>query len=776
MEGASTVARSHTSSRKRGLARLVIALSVGVLYFSVTPRQASAATHIPTTTYNSNMTWTVANSPYVLDGNVTVGAGATLTIQPGVVVKFNGAARTLFVNGSLLATAPNARPIYFTSLQDDSIAGDTGADGPSVGAPGQWSQIKVGSTSNSLQLRNAVIRYGGTGTGNPNAELWIGSTAAAAISETQITQSKTTGLTVFYGLATISHSTINANVKNGIYVDHALVAVDHTRVESNGEWGVELLINSAPYTAASTFYDNNVTANGLGGIWMWGGSGTPASSWPYGSRNNIFDNKVIDLNGHQLYNIGLSHSTSVDWSENYWGSGLRWVPNCGTGYLSYNTGGSPPKAPTPLFWWGIWPSTDCYVNLPAIDAGGWSTVPFEPFGPPVDPSLLRYAPELRYDAQETYRAASPAEITDNYQAGWQNLLQDPNEVVLAAADPVDEHDDLSLDYLDVAYPSGVDAQDGDHIDEADHYVDDAQRMQALPQYANRMYGHSVTHLDGSKTLQYWFFYYYNPKTFDFIGAHEGDWEMVQIDVSPDGTPGTAAYAQHTAGEVCSWDRVEKTPDGHPVVYIADGSHASYFTAGDHVIPGGAGYTDDADGAGARLTPDVIDLDAEQPGWLAWPGHWGASNGFAASPSGPQQHEHATQWWYPDTWQATTATNPCSAPSFSSLKSKPGSSTAALHATPRLPLLHASLRRNHVVISYAFSSMPQDRARRPWQLLTSVLSTDSRYAPYTKRTVVSRRTGHVVQKLGAGHGPYRLLISVRSRLGTHTETVKINLHP
>ena len=49
----------------------------------------------------SDTTWTLANSPYIVVANVEVWQGVTLTIQPGVVVKFNKD-KLLQVNGTLI--------------------------------------------------------------------------------------------------------------------------------------------------------------------------------------------------------------------------------------------------------------------------------------------------------------------------------------------------------------------------------------------------------------------------------------------------------------------------------------------------------------------------------------------------------------------------------------------------------------------------------------------------------------------------------------------------
>src|SRR4051794_5099340 len=137
----------------------------------------------------------------------------------------------------------------------------------------------------------------------------------------------------------------------------------------------------------------------------------------------------------------------------------------------------------------------------------------------LDPRLERHRPALRYDSQETYRAMSPASITDNPG----NVLVDGRGTTLATAGA-----ELNLAYL-TTYPN---PSGDDKLDEAAGPIQAAQHFQADPAYADRCYGRVVK--DGGRTwLQYWLWSYANPKNLLGFGRHEGDWEVVQVGLGED---------------------------------------------------------------------------------------------------------------------------------------------------------------------------------------------------------------------------------------------------
>jgi len=104
-------------------------------------------------------------SPYVIWRTLRV---ENINIEAGSVVKFGVSANAqqipskLQVDGRLSAAGGPTDKIYFTSLADDSIGGDTNRDGnTTMPASGNWGSIELNGSVASAVIDNAVIRYGG---------------------------------------------------------------------------------------------------------------------------------------------------------------------------------------------------------------------------------------------------------------------------------------------------------------------------------------------------------------------------------------------------------------------------------------------------------------------------------------------------------------------------------------------------------------------------------------------------------------------------------------
>jgi hypothetical protein len=165
---------------------------------------------------------------------------------------------------------------------------------------------------------------------------------------------------------------------------------------------------------------------------------------------------------------------------------------------------------------------------------------------------------------------------------------------------------------------------------------------------------------GRRVIQYWLFYYANPHPLYPLGNyHEGDWEMVQVVLDAAEQPIYAAYAQHECGSKRLWGSVPKEEGTqHPRVYVAQGSHASYFSPGlrtfrcDNLPPWFdiAGDKLLRSPLGVRLIPKVIDPASEDEKWLTFQGHWGAEGSIIPGYGGPRGPRFQGQKWdYPVVW-------------------------------------------------------------------------------------------------------------------------------
>lgn len=91
---------------------------------------------------NSNTVWPLSGSPYIVSGNLVVFSGVTLTVDPGVTVKFNSGA-SLEIRGTLSAIGTKVDSITFTS---NSL----------TPTKGSWGGIKAIGTTNPLGVGNQI--------------------------------------------------------------------------------------------------------------------------------------------------------------------------------------------------------------------------------------------------------------------------------------------------------------------------------------------------------------------------------------------------------------------------------------------------------------------------------------------------------------------------------------------------------------------------------------------------------------------------------------------
>lgn len=238
--------------------RIFIRALIFVAFFTIFNAKTSQAIG-PTMiwrTIDTPTTWTKENSPYIVSGSVSV--RAPLTIEPGVVVKFNSNAALAFFS-TLQAIGNEDEHIIFTSIKDDFFGGDTNGDGSyTKPAPGDWSSINFyvgssgdveyasvlyGSTLNTVKgsvtiaytddvvLKNSEIRYAGY------AGLYIGSAQPKSIENNLISDNL---------IGILSWSKITPKITNNSIVNNHTGALTNssTLLDARNNWWGD---KSGPY-------------------------------------------------------------------------------------------------------------------------------------------------------------------------------------------------------------------------------------------------------------------------------------------------------------------------------------------------------------------------------------------------------------------------------------------------------------------------------------------------------------------------------------------------
>lgn len=205
---------------------------------------------------------------YKISGDITVENSATLDLKPGTIVKFDtGTSSNLTIEGILYATGePNSggelKQIFFTSLKDDLIGGDTNGDATSTSpSAGDWGGIKV-SAGGEAYIKESVIRYGG---GDDSAALLHNNGGRLDMASSTVVYGTDYGIKNSAGTTTATTVDLAFN-DYGLYLDSGSVSI----------------------TASSTIHDNSIygiqnntsnTINAEGNWWN-------VSTGPYHSGSN----------------------------------------------------------------------------------------------------------------------------------------------------------------------------------------------------------------------------------------------------------------------------------------------------------------------------------------------------------------------------------------------------------------------------------------------------------------------------------------------------------
>lgn len=225
------------------------------------------------------LTMITDNFTYKPADNVTIGAvnagNAQVSVPAGTVFKFSKD-RLITVYGTFNLLSTPSQPVIFTSIKDDSAAGDTNRDGPaSLPSAGDWGEIRLASTNN---FHNAVVRYATKG-----LHIYF------------------TGLVNQNNASSVAESTFMKNIR-GV----SLTTLDNGDIFSS--------INDSTFTQNTIHIQGNSSNVGKTGHLCIDAHDNDL----FGDLNqNGIENN--NLNGHSVVIPGCDPNEAFDATNNYWG-------------------------------------------------------------------------------------------------------------------------------------------------------------------------------------------------------------------------------------------------------------------------------------------------------------------------------------------------------------------------------------------------------------------------------------------------------------------------
>ncbi len=250
--------------------------------------------------------WTLTDSPFIVINDVIIKSGYTLTVEPGVEVRFGGNF-SLIVEGTLNAAGTQEDMIKFTSNRDQPQLGD-------------WSTIWFVNKLQTSAVAYCVVQYAENGITIENGNVQI--------SNCEISYNHQNGIYITGdNIGTIEDSAIQLN-KDGIHLESPAsgITMQGNRVSANIDNGINFEGTWETYIGNVIVFNNTLSSNSRGINFYGNVSATVArNSISYNDVGIYFENSTStvspqfnDIYGN-TYAANATLSQPINAEYNYWG-------------------------------------------------------------------------------------------------------------------------------------------------------------------------------------------------------------------------------------------------------------------------------------------------------------------------------------------------------------------------------------------------------------------------------------------------------------------------
>jgi parallel beta-helix repeat protein len=250
--------------------------------------------------------WTLVDSPFVVVNDLIVKAGYTLTIEPGVEVKFGGAF-SLEVEGVLNAVGTAEDAIKFTSNKYEPQLGD-------------WGTIRLVNKLQTSTIAYSVVKYATHGITFENG--------TAQIRDCEISYNYLSGIYITGdNIGSIEDNAIQLN-EDGIYLYGTTsgITIQDNTISANIEDGINFLSDAGTYINNVLVSSNTLSSNSKG-INIYGNVSTSIThnSVSFNDVGIYFENVTNSLSPqfNDIYGntngMNLTQSMPANAEYNYWG-------------------------------------------------------------------------------------------------------------------------------------------------------------------------------------------------------------------------------------------------------------------------------------------------------------------------------------------------------------------------------------------------------------------------------------------------------------------------